>query len=47
MTGAVSRFYTTWWVVVIAVVVGAVVVLGISPSRRTAAGSPNRNRPAT
>ena len=40
VTGAVSRFYTTWWVVVIAAAVGAVVVLGISPSPRTAAGPP-------
>ncbi len=44
VTGAVSRFYATWWVVVIAAVAGAVVMLGISPSRRTAAGSPGQEQ---
>ena len=44
-TGAAAKFYATWWVVVIASVVGAVVVLGISPSRRPgAAGRPHQEQ---
>ncbi|MGH3246511.1 MAG: hypothetical protein ACRDOI_09900 [Trebonia sp.] len=34
--------HTTWWVVVIAAVAGAVVVLGISLSRRPGAGRPDQ-----
>jgi MFS family permease len=33
-TGAAARFYVTWWVIVIGSAVGAIVVLGITPSRR-------------
>jgi len=43
-TGAAAKFYTTWWVVVIAAVVGAVVVLGISPSRQRGADSPDQEQ---
>jgi hypothetical protein len=43
-TGAAAKFYTTWWVVVIASVAGAVVVLGISPSRTGSAASGHPER---
>jgi EmrB/QacA subfamily drug resistance transporter len=37
ISGTVAKFYTTWWVVVIASAAGAIVVLGITPARRSRA----------
>jgi hypothetical protein len=43
-TGAAAKFYVTWWVIVIGSAVGAIVVLGITPSRRSRPGrSPRIN----
>ena len=44
-SGAAAKFYTTWWVIVIASAVGAVVVPGITPSRRShSATSPHTGK---